>query len=75
MITSKKTNRYFQKTILNLEEDENVAVTSTVLTNMPTFQGYTPNVKENGSLVTINTYLYFNYDLDVLDFNNHLSAR
>ena len=58
-----------------MEEDENVAVTSTVLTNMPTFQGYTPNVKENGSIVTINTYLYFNYDLDVLDFNNHLSAR
>ena len=58
-----------------MEEDENLVVTSTVLTNMPTFQGYTPNVKENDTVVTINTFLYFNYDLDVLDFNNHLSAR
>ena len=58
-----------------MEENENVVVTSTVLTNMPTFQGYTPNVKENDTVVTINTFLYFNYDLDVLDFNNHLSAR
>ena len=58
-----------------MEENENVVVTSTVLTNMPTFQGYTPNVKENDTAVTINTFLYFNYDLDVLDFNNHLSAR
>ena len=58
-----------------MEEDENLIVTSTVLTNMPTFQGYTPNVKENDTVVTINTFLYFNYDLDVLDFNNHLSAR
>ena len=58
-----------------MEEDEDLVVTSTVLTNMPTFQGYTPNVKENDTVVTINTFLYFNYDLDVLDFNNHLSAR
>ena len=58
-----------------MDENENVVVTSTVLTNMPTFQGYTPNVKENDTVVTINTFLYFNYDLDVLDFNNHLSAR
>ena len=58
-----------------MEENENLVVTSTVLTNMPTFQGYTPNVKENDTVVTINTFLYFNYDLDVLDFNNHLSAR
>ena len=58
-----------------MEENENLIVTSTVLTNMPTFQGYTPNVKENDTVVTINTFLYFNYDLDVLDFNNHLSAR
>jgi len=65
---------YAQRAILDLEDDENLIVTSMVHTNMPTFQGYSPNVKQNGSTVTIDTYLYFNYDLDVLDFNNHLSA-
>merc|ERR1712106_1115165 len=40
----------------------------------PTFLGYKPNVKESDGNILISTYLYFNYDSDVLDFNNHLSA-
>jgi len=63
-----------QENILNLESTENVITIDSVLTNMPTFQGYQPKAEESDGLVTIHTYTYFNYDLDVLDFNNHLSA-
>jgi len=63
-----------QEWILDLDNAENVLINSTVLTNMPTFQGYSPSVKEENGIVSIKTYLHFNYDTDLLDFNNHLSA-
>ena len=55
---------------------ENVIVTDTILTNQLTFQGYKPNaeVLENGT-ISIRTFSHMEYDLDPLDFNNHLSAR
>merc|ERR1712106_651237 len=55
-------------------EKEQVGLHSEFVTNVPTFLGYKPNVKESDGNILISTYLYFNYDSDVLDFNNHLSA-
>ena len=64
-----------KESILNLEDSGNVVVIDYVLTNIPTFQGYQPGAEESDGTVTIKTYTHFTYDLDVLDFNNHLSAK
>merc|ERR1711962_351925 len=50
-----------------------VAVPAVV--NFLFFQTYQPNVEESAGIVRITTYSYIEYDTDVLDFNNHLSAK
>ena len=55
---------------------ENIVIRDSILTNELTFQGYKPHADtwENGT-VSVQTYSHMLYDLDPLDFNNHLSAR
>ena len=51
-------------------------ITDSILTNQLTFQGYSPSADqmENGTTF-LHTYSHMTYDLDPLDFNNHLSAK
>jgi len=63
-----------QFSILNLEAGGDVVITNTILTNIPTFQGYKPSAEEVDGIVTIKTWSHLLYDLDILDFNKHLSA-
>lgn len=75
---------------LSPEDASLVVVGDEILTNFVLFQGYRvgviltpkssccppqPNVEESSGTVRITTYSYMEYDLDVLDFNKHLSAR
>ena len=55
---------------------ENIVIRDSILTNELTFQGYKPyaDTWENGTVI-VQTYSHMLYDLDPLDFNNHLSAR
>ena len=47
-----------------------------ILTNQVTFQSYSPTAEKSGNGTTIvHTYSHMTYDLDPLDFNNHLSAK
>ena len=43
-----------------------------ILQNTPISQ---PNVETSAGIVRITTYTFLEYDTDVLDFNNHLSAK
>ena len=62
--------------MLALENYDQIQITDSILTNELTFQGYSPRAEklENGTVV-ISTYSHMTYDLDPLDFNNHLSVK
>ena len=55
---------------------DGIEITDSILTNQLTFQGYSPSAEqmENGTTF-IHTFSHMTYDLDPLDFNNHLSAK
>ena len=55
---------------------DDIAIIDSILTNQPTFSGYSPKAETlaNGTTL-ITTYSLLTYDLDPLDFNNHLSAK
>ena len=65
-----------QAIILALENYDNIQISDSILTNELTFQGYKPTAEmmENGT-VLIKTFSHMTYDLDPLDFNNHLSVK
>ena len=75
---------------LSPEEAASLEVTDEILGSFGLFQGYQvnapsslfpdfpliqPNVEVIEGVVRITTYSYLLYDLDILDFNAHLSAR
>ena len=55
---------------------DDIAIIDSILTNPLTFQSYSPSAEqmENGTTF-IHTFSHMTYDLDPLDFNNHLSAK
>jgi len=65
-----------QTLIIGEDYMENIVIRDSILTNELTFQGYKPyaDTWENGTVI-VQTYSHMLYDLDPLDFNNHLSAR
>ena len=80
-----------QEMILDLDDPSMVIVNDEILTNFLFFQTYQvrnfktrflqntrnfqPNVESSAGIVRITTYSYLEYDTDLLDFNNHLSAK
>jgi len=64
-----------QETILDLDDPSMAIVNDEILTNFLVFQSYQPNVEMSVGIVRITTYSYLEYDTDVLDFNQHLSAK
>ena len=66
----------FKRQILALENWDDIEITDSILTNQLTFQSYSPSAEqmENGTIL-VHTYSHMTYDLDPLDFNNHLSAK
>lgn len=80
-----------QELILDLDDPSMAIVNDEILTNFLFFQSYQvnnfkmcdftdhpnfqPNVEESAGIVRITTYTFLEYDTDVLDFNNHLSAK
>ena len=66
----------FKRLIIGEDYMENIVIRDSILTNELTFQGYKPyaDTWENGTVI-VQTYSHMLYDLDPLDFNNHLSAR
>ena len=66
----------FKRLIIGEDYMENIVIRDSILTNELTFQGYKPyaDTWDNGTVI-VQTYSHMLYDLDPLDFNNHLSAR
>jgi len=64
-----------QEMILDLEDPSMAIVNDEILTNFLFFQSYQPNVETSAGIVRITTYSFLEYDTDILDFNNHLSAK
>lgn len=65
-----------QLALMDVAVSDNLEVVDRIVNNLPVFQASQPFIQNDPQtgMVTVTTYSHLLYDLDILDFNNHLSA-
>ena len=67
-------NNIHQAYIIGEEFMENILIQDSTQSQL-TFGSTTPSVTQANGTVLVQTFSHMDYDLDPLDFNNHLSAK
>ena len=67
-------NIIHQAFIIGEEFMENILIQDSTQSQL-TFGSTTPSVTQANGTVLVQTFSHMDYDLDPLDFNNHLSAK